>query len=135
MSESPDLATALKLVDIAKARGFSFERTGPGEDAPVIGVRESPEWIEEIVLAGFWKPDSCIAVRKRRYSLVVPGESAVTQQISGDALTVLRAVISDWSPCAPTGRRSSATCGAPRLPAAGWAIDRSSDVTGGKAWD
>lgn len=97
MSESPDLATAFKLVDIAKARGFSFERTGPGEDAPVIGVRESLEWIDEIVLAGFWKPDSCIAVRKRRHSLVVPGELAITQQISRDALTVLHTVISEWA--------------------------------------
>lgn len=69
----------------------------PGDDAPVIGVRESLGWIDEIVLAGFWRADSCIAVRRQRYSLVVPGEPAVTERVIGDALTVLHTVNSDWT--------------------------------------
>jgi hypothetical protein len=97
MSDSPDVATAMRLLDVAKARGFRFERTGPGDDAPVIGVRESLGWIDEIVLAGFWRADSCIAVRRQRYSLVVPGEPAVTERVTGDALTVLHTVNSDWT--------------------------------------
>ncbi len=95
--DSPEVAAAKRLLDIAKAGGFAFERTGPGEDAPLLGVRESTEWVDEIVLAGFWAAESCCAVRRRRSSLVVPGELPVAQRVSGDALTVLHTVLSDWA--------------------------------------
>jgi hypothetical protein len=72
-TDSPEVAAAKRLLDDAKDRGFAFERTGPGADAPLLGVRESTDWVDEIVLAGFWQPESCFAVRRRRSSLVVPG--------------------------------------------------------------
>lgn len=94
--DSPEVAAAKRLLDDAKDGGFTFERTGPGQDAPLLGVRETVDWVDEIVLAGFWEPASCCAVRRRRCSLVVPGGLPVAQRVSGDALTVLHTVLSDW---------------------------------------
>jgi hypothetical protein len=96
-TDSPELSAAKRLLDDAKARGFAFERTGPGPDAPLLGVRESTDWVDEIVLAGFWQPNSCCAVRRRRSSLVVPGGLPVAERVQGDALTVLHTVVSDWA--------------------------------------
>jgi hypothetical protein len=93
--DSPELAAAKRLLDTAKESGFAFERTGPGEDAPLLGVRESVEWVEwvewvdEIVLAGFWEAESCCAVRRRRCSLLVPGGLPVAERVSGGALAVV----------------------------------------------
>ena len=95
--DSPEVAAAKRLLDDAKESGFVFERTGPGEDAPLLGVRESVKWVDEIILAGFWVADSCCAVRQRRCSLLVPGGLPVAQRVSGDALTVLHTVLSDWA--------------------------------------
>lgn len=95
MTDSPDLVAAKRLLDDAKARGFGFQRTGQGPDAPLLGVRESAEWVDEIVLAGFWEPESCMAVRRRRCSLLVPGGLPVAYRVSGDALTVLHTVC-EW---------------------------------------
>lgn len=97
-ADSPELAVAKRLLDDAKDRGFAFERIGPGDDAPLLGVRESVEWVDEIVLAGFWEAESCCAVRRRRCSLVVPGGLPVAERVSGDALTVLHTVVCDWAP-------------------------------------
>jgi hypothetical protein len=94
--DSPEVAAAKRLLDTAKESGFAFERTGPGEDAPLLGVRQLVEWIDEIVLAGFSEPGSCCAVRRRRCSLLVPGGLPVAQRVSGDALTVLHVVLTDW---------------------------------------
>ena len=94
--DSPEVAAAKRLLDTAKESGFAFTRTGPGEDAPLLGVRESVEWVDEIVLAGFWDAESCCAVRRRRCSLLVPGGLPVAQRVSGDALTVLHTVLCDW---------------------------------------
>jgi hypothetical protein len=47
-------------------------------------VRESVDWIDEIVLAGFWEAESCGAVRRRRCSLLVPGGLPVAQRVSED---------------------------------------------------
>lgn len=98
MGESPELAAAKRLLDAAKTSGFAFERIAPGEDGPLRGVRQSLEWVDELYLAGFGEPDSCSAIRRRRYSLIVPGGLPVAQRIEGDALTVLHTVICDW-PC------------------------------------
>jgi hypothetical protein len=95
MADSPEVAAAKRLLDDAKSGGFAFQRTGPGPDAPVFGVRETGEWVDEIVLAGFWEPESCVAVRRRRSSLVVPGGLPVAQRVTGDALTVLHTVC-EW---------------------------------------
>jgi hypothetical protein len=35
--------------------------------------------------------------RRRRSSLVLPGGLPVAEQVSGDALTVLHTVLSDWA--------------------------------------
>lgn len=37
---SPDLATAMRLMDAAKNQGFRFERVSPGPDGPLRAVRE-----------------------------------------------------------------------------------------------
>ena len=42
--------------------------------------------------------DSCHATRARKSSLVVPGGLPITTQVTGDALTVLHTVVSDWQP-------------------------------------
>lgn len=96
MADSPDLAAAKRLLDAAKEAGFCFQRIAPGEDAPLLGVRQSTEWLDEIHLGGFWASQSCTAIRRRRSSLVVPGGLPVAQRVSGDALTVLHTVVTDW---------------------------------------
>jgi hypothetical protein len=91
------LSAAKRLLDVAKSRGFAFERIAPGPDAPLRGVRETIQWRDEIYLGGFWAPDSCGATRRRRSSLIVPGGLPVAEQLRGDALTVLHTVLWDWT--------------------------------------
>jgi hypothetical protein len=98
MADSPELVAAKRLLDVAKNDGFAFERIAPGEDGPLRGVRQTPQWRDEIYLAGFWAPNSCSATRRRRCSLVVPGGLPIAERVSGDALTVLHTVLSDWPP-------------------------------------
>jgi hypothetical protein len=93
--DSPDLAAAKRLLDLAKDHGFSFQRLAPGEDGPLLGVRETVDWVDEMYLGGF--TGSCSAVRRRRWSLVVPGGLPVVERVTGDALTVLHTVVSDWA--------------------------------------
>ncbi|MGH3900872.1 MAG: hypothetical protein ACRDTA_22035 [Pseudonocardiaceae bacterium] len=97
-ADSADLAAAKRLLDAATSDGFTFQRIAPGEDGPLRGVRETPEFLDEIYVAGFWEPDSCTAIRRRRSSLVVPRGLPVTERVTGDALTVLHTVIFDWPP-------------------------------------
>jgi hypothetical protein len=96
MTDSPDLTAAKRLLDAAKEAGFAFQRIAPGEDAPLLGVRQGPQWLDEIHLGGLWAPQSCTAIRRRRSSLVVPGGLPVAQRVCGDALTVLHTVLTDW---------------------------------------
>jgi hypothetical protein len=91
-----DLVIAMRLLDAAKARGFAFVRSAPGVDGPLLGVRETPNFCDVITIAGFG--DSCSAQRLVRTSLVIPGGTPVTQQVSGDAVTVLHTVVCDWVP-------------------------------------
>jgi hypothetical protein len=83
-------------MDVAHELGFHFDRIAEGPDGPLLGVRESIDWRDEIYLAGF--SDSCTAIRRRRSSLIVPGGLPVAKRVSGDALTVLHTVVCDW-PC------------------------------------
>jgi hypothetical protein len=92
--DSPDLAAAKRLMDCARDIGFSFERIALGPDAPLRAVRDTPDWRDEIYLAGF--SANCEAIRRRKSSLIVPGELPVSSRISGDALTVLHTVVTDW---------------------------------------
>lgn len=52
MSDGPDVAAAKRLLDRAKEGGFTFQRVAPGEDGPVLGVRETVGWRDEILLGG-----------------------------------------------------------------------------------
>jgi hypothetical protein len=96
MVDSPEVTAAKRLLDCAKDNGFVFQRLAPGDDGPVRGVRQTPEWLDEIYLGGFWREGSCHAIRRRRWSVVVPGGLPVAQQISGDAIEVLHTVVCDW---------------------------------------
>jgi hypothetical protein len=93
-TDSPELLAAKRLLDAAKAAGFVFTRIAPGEDGPLVGRRETIGHQDDIYLGGF--ADSCSAVRRRRWLLVVPGGLPVAERINGDALTVLHTVLSDW---------------------------------------
>lgn len=92
--DSPDVAAAKKLMDVAHDRGFHFDRIAEGPDAPLLGRRETVDWRDEIYLAGF--SNSCSALRRKRYSLIVPGGLPVTASVEGDAITVLHTVVCDW---------------------------------------
>jgi hypothetical protein len=95
MADSPQLAAAKRLLDLAKGQGFAFQRVAPGPDGPLFGRRETPEHRDEIYLAGF--DQSCYATRSRKSSLIIPGGLPITKRVDGDALTVLHTVVSDWS--------------------------------------
>jgi len=91
---SPELAAAMRLLDTAKAAGFRFTRIAPGEDGPLWGMRETPEFSDRIYLGGFGA--DCHAVRSRRSSLVIPGGLPVADSVSGDALSVLHVAVWEW---------------------------------------
>jgi hypothetical protein len=95
-TDSPEVAAAKRLLDLAKDHGFTFVRIAPGEDGPLLGVRETPVWFDQIFLAGF--ADSCHATRARKSLLVIPAGPLVAERVSGDALTVLHVVVADWPP-------------------------------------
>jgi hypothetical protein len=95
MDDSPELAAAMRLIDVLKSQGFCFTRIAPGEDGPLHAVRETAQWHDKVFIAGF--SDGCHAVRMRRSALIVPGdEAAVAARVEGDALTVLRTVAEEW---------------------------------------
>lgn len=71
-------------------------RVAAGPDGPLRGVRQSPEFLDELYLAGFWEPGACTALRRHRCALLVPGGLPVTARVKGDALTVLHIVVTDW---------------------------------------
>jgi hypothetical protein len=59
VADSPEMAAAKRLLDVAKRDGFAFQRTRAGPDRPLRGARETVECRDELHLAGFWEPDSC----------------------------------------------------------------------------
>jgi len=96
--ESPDVVIGMRLLDVAKRHGFQFRRIAPGPDGPLWGIRDTENWRDTVYLAGFWAPDSCSATRRRKSSLLAPGDLLVTERVSGDALNVLNTVVSYWPP-------------------------------------
>lgn len=42
MADGPELAAAKRLLDLARDQGLVFQRVAPGEDRPLLSVRESP---------------------------------------------------------------------------------------------
>jgi hypothetical protein len=94
-ADSPDLSDAKRLLDAAKSQGFTFQRIAPGPDGPLLGVRETADYRDTCYLSGFG--EGCSATRARKFSLVVPGGLPITERVSGNALTVLRAVVRGWA--------------------------------------
>lgn len=94
MADGPELAAAKRLLDLARDQGFVFQRVAPGEDGPLLGVRESPEYRDQIYISDFYS--GCTATRARKSSLIVPGGLPVTDRVEGEALIVLHTVVSDW---------------------------------------
>ena len=94
IAEGPELRAAKRLLDLAKNQGFAFQRIAPGPDGPLFARRDTLEHHDEIYLGGF--SDSCHATRARKSSLIVPSGLPITARVTGDALTVLHTVISDW---------------------------------------
>ncbi|MGH3693213.1 MAG: hypothetical protein ACRDRX_04305 [Pseudonocardiaceae bacterium] len=95
MSERGEgLAAAMRLMDRAKELGFVFARAGFGEDAPIIGERETDCWTDSIIINGF--RGDCSATRVRKSSLTADGLPNI-DQVFGNAVVVLR-VACEW-PC------------------------------------
>jgi hypothetical protein len=95
-ADSPQLGAAKRLLELAKSQGFAFQRVAPGPDGPLFARRETIGYRDEIYLGGF--NDSCYATRARKSSFIVPGGLPITARVTGDALTVLHTVVSDWPP-------------------------------------
>ena len=93
VADSEDLALAKQLIDDLKRDGFTFQRIGLGEDAPLLGIRRAGHWADEVYITGLDEP--CTAIRRRRSRLVLPGAPPVMTKIDGDAITVMIAVC-DW---------------------------------------
>jgi hypothetical protein len=93
--DSPELTAAKLLLDAAKYQGFCFKRIAPGPDGPLRGVRQTPEFVDELYLAGF--ETACTAIRRRRCGLLMPGGLPVTARVEGDALSVLHTVVTEWA--------------------------------------
>jgi hypothetical protein len=95
-ADDPQLRAAKRLLDLAKSQGFTFQRVAPGPDGPLFARRETTGYRDEIYLGGF--DNSCHATRARTSSFIVPGGLPITARVTGDALTVLHTVVSDWPP-------------------------------------
>lgn len=95
-ADGPELRAAKRLLDLATSQGFTFQRVAPGPDGPLFARRETTEHHDEIYIGGF--TDSCHATRARKSSLLVPGGLPITARVTGDALTVLHTVVTDWPP-------------------------------------
>jgi hypothetical protein len=90
-ADSPDLALAKQLLDQTKLRGFMFGRTGPGEEASLVGQRINGDRVDIIHIAGF--SHDCFAVRQRTSPLIIPGNGLVERRVEGSALDVLHEVL------------------------------------------
>lgn len=122
MADGPELIAAKRLLDAAKSHGFRFERLAPGADGPLRGVRDTPGYRDEMYLAGFGAPGSCTAIRRRRCPLILPGGLPVTDSVTGDALTVLHTVVTEWAATEKTQTQVTkvAPVAASNRPEPGW---------------
>jgi len=80
-AESPDVVIGMRLLDAAKRQGFTFRRLAPGPDGPLWGTRDTETWQDRIYLSGF--SSGCSATRRRKSSLLVPGDLLVTERVPG----------------------------------------------------
>lgn len=92
---SPDVMLAQRLLDHAKRDGFTFQRTAPGVDGPLVGHRVGDGWVDLIHIEGFSR--DCFAWRKRATSLIVSPDALVQRRVAGSALDVLGEMLS-WKP-------------------------------------
>ena len=79
------------MLDHTKANGFQFQRVAEGPDGPLLGIRQTGDWIDTLFLDGF--SQGCYAIRERSTSLLVPGGALVERRVAGGAITVLRTVL------------------------------------------
>lgn len=89
--DSPDLVTAMRLLDDLKLRGFQFQRVAPGEDGPLGGHRINGACLDLVHIEGF--SQDCFAWRKRASSLIVSDNGPVERQTDGSAIDVLNEVL------------------------------------------
>jgi hypothetical protein len=94
-TDSPDLVIAKRFLDELALRGFHFQRTAPGEDAPLVGNRAGNGWTDVIHIAGF--SHGCFARRQCTSPLIVPDSELVERRVDGSALKVLSEVLG-WEP-------------------------------------
>lgn len=76
---------------LAMTSGFEFRRRASGADGPLVGHRVSGAWVDTIHIEGFSR--DCFAFRKRRSSLIIPGDGLIERRIDGNALNVLNEVL------------------------------------------
>jgi hypothetical protein len=93
IADSPDVVIAKQLLDHARLRGFTFQRTAPGVDGPLVGHRVSDDWIDLIHIEGF--SDDCRAWREWTSSLRVSQDELGQRQhrVQGSAVDVLNEVL------------------------------------------
>ncbi|MGH3868828.1 MAG: hypothetical protein ACRDQ4_22460 [Pseudonocardiaceae bacterium] len=91
--DSSDVVIARQLLDHARLCGFTFQRTAPGVDAPLVGHRVSEDWIDLIRIEGFSR--DCSAWREWTSSLIVsPDELGQRQhRVQGSAVQVLNEIL------------------------------------------
>lgn len=95
--DSQEMMIAKRLLDSAKEGGFVFQRTAPGEDAPLVGYRVAGGWVDLIHIVGFSR--DCFAWRERMSSLIVSEDARVHHHVAGGAIDVLNEVLAWESPC------------------------------------
>lgn len=94
MADGLGVAAAKRLLDLAQDQGFVFQRVAPGDDGPLLSVREISDYRDQIYISDFYS--GCTATRARKSSLIVPNGLPVTACVEGEALIVLHTVVSDW---------------------------------------
>ncbi|MGB6163637.1 MAG: hypothetical protein WCF33_01880 [Pseudonocardiaceae bacterium] len=82
-----------QLLDHARLCGFTFQRTAPGVDAPLVGHRVSDDWIDLIYIEGFSR--DCSAWREWTFSLIVSQDELgqCQRRVEGSAVHVLNEVL------------------------------------------
>ena len=100
-ADSPQLVIAKRLIDHLKLRGFQFQRTASGADAPLIGHRVSDDWSDTILIEGF--SHGCHAWRQRASILIAPRDGLIERQVKGSARIVLNEVLT-WENGHPVHR-------------------------------
>lgn len=89
--EPPDLTIAKRLLDACTRNGFTCQRVGTGEAAPLLCTRDRDGYRDEVLLNGF--SSDCYAVRQRTSRLIIAGRENALYQCEGSALAVRNTVL------------------------------------------